>query len=402
MHVQGSISLITPLLPTYARADLAFERGEGVYLYSTDGRRYLDFGAGIAVNAFGHAHPRLVAALTSQAGKVWHTSNLYRVPGQESLAAKLIEASFADTVFFCNSGAEAVECAVKIARRYQSVNGHAGRFRILTFEGAFHGRTLAMIAAGSQAKHMEGFGPKVDGFDNLPFGDLAAVERAIGPETAGILLEPVQGEGGIRAFTPEFMRALRRLADAHGLLLLFDEVQTGLGRTGRLFAYEGLGVEPDVMAIAKALGGGFPVGACLATEAAGAPMTAGSHGSTFGGNPLAMAVANEAFDIVSDPKFLAHVQQMSLRLKQRLAELGDLHPRIIEEVRGEGLLMGLKLRVPNREFMGALREAGLLTVTGGDNTLRILPPLIITEAEIAEGVAILDRVGREFPAPAGG
>ena len=390
--------MITPLLPTYQRADLAFERGEGCTLYTAEGEAYLDFGAGIAVNAFGHAHPRLIAALAAQAQKLWHTSNLYRVPGQESLAAKLVAATFADTVFFCNSGAEAIECAIKITRRYQFAKGLPERFRIITFEGAFHGRTLAAIAAGNQAKYLEGFGPKVEGFDSLPSADYATVKAAIGESTAGILVEPIQGEGGIRVFSPETLRGLRKLADDNGLLLIFDEVQTGLGRTGKLFAHEWSGITPDVMAIAKALGGGFPVGACLATEAAGAAMTAGTHGSTFGGNPLAMAVANEAFDMVSDPKFLAHVRQMSLRLKQRLAELKDLHPNVIEDVRGEGLLIGLKLKVPNREFMAALREARLLTVTGGDNTLRILPPLIAGEAEIAQGMAILDRVAAKFAA----
>jgi acetylornithine/N-succinyldiaminopimelate aminotransferase len=392
--------VITPLLPTYAQADLAFERGQGARLYTAEGEAYLDFGAGIAVNAFGHAHPRLVAALAEQGAKLWHTSNLYRVPGQEILAKKLVAATFADTVFFCNSGAEAIECAIKMTRRYQFTNGRPERFRIITFEGAFHGRTLAAIAAGNQAKYLEGFGPKVDGFDSLPNAEFATVKAAIGEATAGILIEPIQGEGGIRVFSGETLRALRKLADEHGLLLIFDEVQTGLGRTGRLFAYEAAGVTPDIMAIAKALGGGFPVGACLATEAAGKAMTQGTHGSTFGGNPLAMAVANAAFDIASDPAFLAHVRKMELRLKQRLAELADLFPRIIEEVRGQGLLLGLKLKVPNREFAAALREARLLTVPGGDNTLRLLPPLIIGEAEIAEAMDILDRVARAFPVAA--
>lgn len=390
--------MITPLLPTYQRADLAFERGEGARLYTAEGEEYLDFGAGIAVNAFGYSHPKLVAALIEQAGKLWHTSNIYRVPGQEALAKKLIEATFADTVFFTNSGVEAIECAIKIARRYQFSKGRPERFRIITFEGAFHGRTLMAIAAGNQTKYLEGFGPKVDGFDSLPFGDLNAVKAAIGPATAGILLEPIQGEGGIRAFPPEFLRALRKLCDENGLLLIFDEIQTGLARTGHLFAYQAAGVAPDVMAIAKALGGGFPVGACLATEAAGAPMVAGTHGSTFGGNPLAMAVANAAFDLANDPKLWAHVRQMELRLKQRLAELADRHPKVIEEVRGQGLLLGLKLKVPNRDFAAALREAHLLTVPGGDNTIRLLPPLIIGEAEIAEAMDILDRVARTFKA----
>jgi len=381
--------VITPVLPTYARADLAFERGEGCYLFAADGQRYLDFGAGIAVNVLGHAHPRLVAALAEQAGKLWHTSNLYRIPAGERLAERLVAATFADTVFFTNSGAEALECAIKMARKFQSHEGRPERFRIVTFEGAFHGRTLATIAAGGQAKYLEGFGPKVEGFDQVPLGDLEAVKAVVGPETAGILIEPIQGEGGVRSPAPEFLRALRQICDANDLVLIFDEVQTGVGRTGKLFAYEWTGVTPDIMAIAKGIGGGFPMGACLATERAAAGMTAGTHGSTFGGNPLAMAVGNAVLDAVLEPGFLEHVQAVSLRLKQQLAMLKDEYPALIEEVRGQGLLLGLKMRIPNTEFVAALREQHLLTVGAGDNVVRIIPPLVAGDAEIAEATAAI-------------
>lgn len=381
--------MITPVLPTYARADLAFERGEGCYLFAADGQRYLDFGAGIAVNVLGHAHPRLVAALAEQAGKLWHTSNLYRIPAGERLAERLVAATFADTVFFTNSGAEALECAIKMARKFQSHEGRPERFRIVTFEGAFHGRTLATIAAGGQAKYLEGFGPKVEGFDQVPLGDLEAVKAVVGPETAGILIEPIQGEGGVRSPAPEFLRALRQICDANDLVLIFDEVQTGVGRTGKLFAYEWTGVTPDIMAIAKGIGGGFPMGACLATERAAAGMTAGTHGSTFGGNPLAMAVGNAVLDAVLEPGFLEHVQAVSLRLKQQLAMLKDEYPALIEEVRGQGLLLGLKMRIPNTEFVAALREQHLLTVGAGDNVVRIIPPLVAGDAEIAEATAAI-------------
>jgi acetylornithine/N-succinyldiaminopimelate aminotransferase len=315
---------------------VAFERGEGAFLFSTDGRRFLDFGAGIAVNALGHAHPHLVEALNAQAAKLWHTSNLYQVPGQERLAARLVAATFADTVFFCNSGGEALECAIKMARKYHAALGAPQRYRLITFEGAFHGRTLATIAAGGQKKYLDGFGPKVDGFDQVPFVDLDAVRRVIGPETAGILIEPVQGEGGIKPAAPETMRALRALCDEHGLLLVLDEVQSGMGRTGKLFAHEWSGITPDIMAIAKALGGGFPVGACLATERAASGMTTGVHGSTFGGNPLAMAVANAVLDIVFEPAFLEHVNRIANYLHQQLAMIADKHRSVIEEVRGQG------------------------------------------------------------------
>src|SRR5580704_16725952 len=314
------------LMATYARVDLAFERGEGVWLTATDGERYLDLTSGVAVNALGHAHPHLVAAITEQARKVWHVSNLYRIPEAERVAERLCAASFADTVFFCNSGAEAMECAIKMARKYQSVSGKPERYRIITFEGAFHGRTLATLAAGGQKKYLEGFGPVVEGFGQVSFGDLAATRRALVPETAAILIEPIMGEGGVRVVPPEFMRALRRLCDENGLLLVFDEVQTGVGRTGELFAYQRCGVTPDIMALAKALGGGFPLGACLATADAAKGMTTGTHGSTFGGNPLAMAVAGALLDVVLADGFLERVRRTALLLKQRLAEIRDRYP----------------------------------------------------------------------------
>jgi acetylornithine/N-succinyldiaminopimelate aminotransferase len=379
------------LLPTYARVDLAFERGEGAWLYTAEGERYLDFTAGVAVNALGHSHPRLVEALTEQAHKVWHVSNLYRIPEGETLADRLCAASFADTVFFQNSGAEALECAIKMARKYQYVSGRPERYRIITFDGAFHGRTLATIAATGNKKYLEGFGPPVDGFDQVPFADLDAVKRAIGPATAAILIEPIQGEGGVRVVPPTFLRALRQLCDQHGLLLIFDEVQTGIGRTGELFAYQRSGVEPDIMTLAKALGGGFPIGACLATSEASKGMTAGTHGSTFGGNPLAMVVANAVLDVVMADEFIERVRKNSLLLKQRLAELKDRHASVIAEVRGEGLLIGLRMIPQASELVDELRAEKMITVAAGDNVVRLLPPLIIGEDEIAEAIARIDR-----------
>jgi acetylornithine/N-succinyldiaminopimelate aminotransferase len=381
----------THLLPAYARTELAFERGEGAWLTATDGGRYLDFASGVAVNALGHAHPHVVEAITEQAKRLLHVSNLYRIPEGERLADRLCAASFADTVFFCNSGAEAMECVIKMVRKYQSANGHPERYRIITFEGSFHGRTLATLAAAQQKKHLDGFGPVMDGFDQVPLGDITAVKRAIGPETAGILIEPVQGEGGIRTAPPQFFRALRTLCDEHGLLLAFDEVQTGIGRLGEMFGYQRLGVTPDVMGLAKGLGAGFPIGACLATAEASKGMTAGTHGSTFGGNPLAMAVGNAVLDEVLKPGFLDHVRRIALLFKQRLAELKDRHPTVIAELRGEGLLIGLRVLVPNGDVIDALRAEKLLAVGAGDNVVRLVPPLIVAETEIAEAVGCVDR-----------
>ncbi len=382
--------MTSPLLPTYARADIAFEKGEGAWLEASDGARYLDFGGGIAVASLGYAHPHLVGALTAQGQKIWHTSNLFRIPEGERLAQRLVDATFADTVFFTNSGAEAMECAIKMARKYQSTCGHPEKYRIITFEGAFHGRTLATIAAGGQQKYLDGFGPKVDGFDQVPFGDHDALKAAIGPETGAILIEPIQGEGGIRPVPSQCLRGLRALCDAHGLLLIFDEVQTGVGRTGKFFAGELSGVTPDIMAVAKGIGGGFPLGACLATSEAAKGMTAGSHGTTYGGNPLAMAVGNAVLDIVLAEGFLDHVREIGLLLRQRLAELQDRHPRIIELVRGEGLMLGIKTRVNNADFALAARAELLLVIPAGDNVVRLLPPLIISEADVSEAIKRLD------------
>jgi len=400
-NAPGGVPKVEPntqsaLLPTFARAELAFERGDGAWLTSTDGRRYLDFAAGIAVNVAGHSHPRLVSALTEQAGKLWHVSNIYRIPEGERLAKRLTELTFADVVFFTNSGAEALECAIKMARKYHAANGNPERYRLITFEGAFHGRTLATIAAGGQKKYLEGFGPPVEGFDQVAFGDHKALEAAIGPETAGILIEPVQGEGGVRPVPPQCMRGLRELCDKHGILLVLDEVQSGVGRSGKLFAHEWSGITPDIMAVAKGIGGGFPMGACLATREAGKGMVAGTHGSTYGGNPLAMAVGNAVLDVVTAPGFLENVQHMSLRLSQRLAELKDRFPGVIAEVRGSGLLMGLKMQVPNTEFVAALRNEGLLTVGAGDNVVRLLPPLIIGEEEVRYATEAIERAAATF------
>jgi acetylornithine/N-succinyldiaminopimelate aminotransferase len=379
------------LLPTYARVDLAFERGEGAWLVTADGERYLDFTSGVAVNALGHSHPHMIEAVTEQAKKVWHVSNLYRIPEGERLADRLCQASFADTVFFQNSGAEALECAIKMARKYQSASGTPERYRIVTFEGAFHGRTLAALAATGNKKYLDGFGPPMPGFDQVAFGDLAAVKKAIGPETAAILVEPIQGEGGVRVAAPAFLRGLRELCDKHGLLLMFDEVQSGLARTGRLFDYQRSGVEPDIMTLAKALGGGFPIGACLATTEASKGMTVGTHGSTFGGNQLAMAAGNAVLDVMLAPGFLEHVQKVALLFKQRLAELKDRHSSVIAEVRGEGLLMGLRMVPPASAMVDELRNEKMITVAAGDNVVRLLPPLIIGETEVSEAVARIDR-----------
>jgi acetylornithine/N-succinyldiaminopimelate aminotransferase len=379
------------VMETYARQDLVFERGEGTWLITPQGERYLDFASGIAVNALGHAHPRLVAALTEQAHKLWHTSNLYRVAGQERLAERLVAATFAERVFFCNSGAEACEAAIKAARRYHHVSGRPERWRIITFEGAFHGRTLATIAAAGNERYLEGFGPPVDGFDHVPFCDLAAVEAAVGPHTAAVMIEPIQGEGGVNVAPAGFLRALREVCDRHGLLLILDEVQCGMGRTGRLFAHERAGIAPDLMAIAKGIGGGFPLGALLATADAASGMTAGTHGSTFGGNPLATAVGNAVLDAVLEPGFLDGVERKTLRLKQALAAVKDRHPDLVEDVRGEGLLMGMKVKVPVRDVIKAALAERLLVAGASNNVMRLLPPLNVAEEEIAEGADRLSR-----------
>ena len=388
--------MIPALLSNYAPADLSFEKGEGMYLYGNDGRRFLDFMAGIAVSALGHAHPKLVGALTEQAKKVWHVSNIFRIPGQEELAQKLVDATFADAAYFCNSGLEANEAAIKMVRKYFSSNGQPEKYRIITFENSFHGRSLATIAAAGQEKLLEGFGPVVDGFDQVPVGDIEQVKAAIIDETAAIMIEPVLGEGGIQVVAPEFMRALRKLCDERDLLLVLDEIQTGMGRTGKLFAYEHAGITPDILTSAKALGGGFPVGACLAVEKVAKSMTAGSHGSTYGGNPLAMAVAGAVVDVMTEEGFLDHVVQMGNHLKQGLAGVVDRHPDILEEVRGVGLHLGLKCKTENTLLGNKLLELGVLTAKGGDNVVRLLPPLIVEDKQISEFISLLDEACTEL------
>ena len=390
--------MIPAVLPVYSRIDLAFERGEGAYLFTADGKRYLDFASGIAVTSLGHAHPHLVDALVSQGRKLWHTSNVFRIPGQERLAERLTDATFADTVFFTNSGAEAVECGIKIVRKYFDEIGQPERYRIIACANAFHGRTMATIAAGGQAKLLKGFDPVVEGFDHVAFGNLNEMRAAIRPETAAILIEPVQGEGGVRAADPAYLRGLREIADEFGLLLFFDEVQCGMGRTGKLFAHEWAGITPDIMAVAKGLGGGFPVGACLATEKAASCMQPGSHGSTFGGNPLAMAAADAVLDIVLDDTFLARVRAMAALLIEKVDAVVAAHPKVIAARRGLGLLQGLVCAVPNTELNARLLANGLLTVNAGDNVLRLLPPLIIGPEQVDEAAEILDRPCREFSA----
>ena len=379
-------------MPTYARVPIAFERGEGAYLFTAEGRRYLDYGAGIAVNALGHAHPHLVSALSEQAARLWHVSNLYEIPEGERLARRLAERSFADKVFFCNSGAEAMEGVIKLARRYHFHAGQPERYRIITCEGAFHGRTLTTLSAAQNPKHIEGFGPLTEGFDRVAFGNLNELRAAIVPETAAILVEPIQGEGGVREASVDYLRGLRAVCDEFGLLLLFDEVQTGMGRTGKLFAYEWSGVAPDAMGLAKGLGGGFPLGAFLATDKAAAGMTAGLHGSTFGGNPLAMAVGNAVLDVLLDDGFLDRVDGTAQKLLRGLEDLAARHPQIVDEVRGTGMLIGLHSVVPNGDLVGKLMEQGLLTVPAAENVVRLLPPLIVEDAQVEEALGILERV----------
>lgn len=390
--------MITSVMPTYARADIEMVRGEGCYMFDSKGRKYLDFAAGIAVNAFGHGHPHLVDALKRQADLLWHTSNLYRVPGQERVSQRLREATFADTMFFTNSGAEAVECAIKTCRRHHAAQGRPEKYGIITFSNAFHGRTLGTISATDQAKLREGFEPLLEGFTVVPFNDLAAVEAAITPNIGGIMLEPVQGEGGITLATQEFMKGVRALCDKHGLLLILDEIQCGVGRTGTLFTYEQYGIEPDIMAIAKGIGGGFPVGACLATEYAAAGMVAGTHGSTYGGNPLAMAVVDAVLDLMLEPGLMEHVRQMGDRLAQALQQMIPNHPGIFadEPVRGLGLMRGIKCLVPSRELVNHARSEGILAVAGGQDVLRLLPPLNIEQAHIDEAVERLSAAARSF------
>jgi acetylornithine/N-succinyldiaminopimelate aminotransferase len=382
---------MSALMPTYGAPQLAFDRGEGAYLFSTDGRRFLDFASGIAVTALGHAHPHLVAALRDAAEKPWHVSNLFRIPDQERAGARLTEACFADMVFFCNSGAEAVEGGIKAMRRYYAANGQPERYRTITFEGSFHGRTLATISAGKQEKYLQGFGPAVDGFDQVAFGNLNELRAAVTEQTASILIEPVQGEGGIRVADPEYLKGIRAVADEFGLLLMFDEVQAGMGRTGKLFAHQWTDVTPDVMACAKGIAAGFPMGAVLTTAEVGQHMTAGSHGSTFGGNPLASAVSNAVLDVLLEDGFLDHVVETAGLLRAALETLVADRPRVFAEARGSGLMAGLVCVAPNMDVVAAAQDEGLLTVPAGDNVVRLLPPLIIEPAHVDEAAAMLDR-----------
>jgi acetylornithine/N-succinyldiaminopimelate aminotransferase len=391
--------VIPAVMPTYARWDVAVDRGEGCHLYATDGRKFLDFTSGIAVTSLGHCHPHLIAAVTAQAQKLWHVSNLFQIPGQQRLAERLVANSFADTVFFNNSGAEAVELAIKVARKYQSATGHPERYRVIGCHGSFHGRSFATLAAAGAEAYLKGFGPVMDGFDHVAFNNLNEMRAAIGKETAAILVEPVQGEGGVRAPTAGYLKGLRDICDEFGLLLVFDEVQCGMGRTGRLFAHQREGVAPDVMAVAKALGNGFPIGACLASEKAAIGMVAGSHGSTFGGNPLAVAAGNAVLDVMLEPGFFARAERMAGLLRGRLEALVAACPRLFVELRGAGMLLGIRCRdgVAAGDIVAKLRANGLLCLTAGENVLRILPPLVVGESEIAEGMDIIEKVAREWP-----
>lgn len=392
--------MISAVMPTYARADVAFERGEGAYLFDTDGRRYLDFACGIAVTSLGHAHPHLVTALQDQVAKLWHTANLVNIPGQQRLAERLVANSFADTVFFCNSGAEAWEGGVKLIRKHHSQNGQPEKWRLITVGGSFHGRTLAAIAAAKTEKLVKGFGPMADGFDQVAFGNLNELRAAITPETAGICVEPIQGEGGIRPASLDYLRALREVADEFGLLLYLDEIQCGMGRTGKLFAHEWAGITPDVLCAAKGIGGGFPMGAFMATEEAADGMQPGTHGTTFGGNPLAMAAGNAVLDVILEPGFLDEVDRVARILWRKLQQLVADQPTVFKDVRGAGLMLGLVAVPPAGDLIADLRAAGLLTVGASENVIRLLPPLILNDAQIDEAVDILTKVAQDRTADA--
>lgn len=387
---------IPSVLPSYSRAPLTFVKGEGSWLIERDGRRFLDLGGGIAVNCLGHAHPELVKTLQTQSENLWHTSNLYQIPNQQELADKLVAATFADTVFFTNSGTEAMECAVKMARKYHHDNGQPERVKIIAFEGSFHGRTIGMISAAGAEKLTKGFGPLVGGFEHLPLGDQAALAAAMGDDVAAVIIEPVQGEGGIVPVPDQDMKALRELCDQHGVLLILDEIQCGMGRTGKLFAYEWAGITPDIMAVAKGIGGGFPLGACLATARAASGMVAGTHGSTYGGNPLACAVGSKVMDIVADDDFLGGVSNLAGTFRQALEGLVADNPEVFESVRGTGLMLGLKCKVTNMDVVNAGYTQNVLTVPGGDNVVRLLPPLNISQADALDGIARLDAAAKSL------
>ncbi|MFT6446098.1 MAG: acetylornithine/N-succinyldiaminopimelate aminotransferase [Sulfitobacter pontiacus] len=392
------ILMIPSVLPTYSRAPLSFVKGEGSWLIEQDGRRFLDLGAGIAVNALGHAHPALVAALTEQAGQLWHTSNLYEIPQQQELADRLVALSFADTVFFTNSGTEACELAVKMARKYFYDKGQSDRTEIITFSGSFHGRSSAGIAAAGSEKMTKGFGPLLPGFKHIEFGDMEALGAAITDTTAAIMIEPVQGEGGIRPVPDADLKQMRALCDTHGLLLIFDEVQCGVGRTGKMFAHEWAGVTPDIMMVAKGIGGGFPLGAVLATENAAFGMTAGTHGSTYGGNPLGCAVGNAVVNIIGTDAFLDDVNRKAGLMRQKLEGLVASHPDVFESVRGSGLMLGLKCKATNSDVVSAGYRHEVITVPAADNVIRLLPPLNITDEDIAEAVSRLDQAASSLAA----
>ena len=389
--------MVTTVMPTYGRIDIAFDYGEGSYLFTTEGEKYLDFATGIATNSLGHAHPHLVKKLQEQAGKLWHVSNLYNIPEQQRFADRLVENSFADTVFFCNSGAEAIEGALKVARKYQFANGKPERDQIVCATGSFHGRTLTTLSAGDNDKYREGFGPRPGGFKHVAFGNLNEMRAAMNETTAAILVEPIQGEGGINPATAEYLQELRKIADEFDTLLIFDEVQCGMSRSGSLFAYSLAHTEPDIMGLAKGIGGGFPVGAVLATERAAAGMVPGTHGSTYGGNPLAMAAANAVLDIMLEPNFLDSVQEKGDYLKKELDILVKSYPKVMESVRGTGLMLGIKCCVPNLDLMTAFRNHKLLTVVAGENVLRILPPLNVKISELDEAIEIIDKVCKKMP-----
>jgi acetylornithine/N-succinyldiaminopimelate aminotransferase len=388
--------VITAVMPTYGRKDVVFERGEGNYLYAADGRRYVDFTSGIAVNALGHCHPALVKALTEQGSKLWHTSNLFRVGNGEKLAKRLADLTFADTMFFCNSGAEAIEGGIKLIRKYQYVNGQPKRYKIICFQAAFHGRLLNALAATGNEKYLEGFGPPAAGYRHAPLNNANVVRDMIDDETAGILVEPIQGEGGVRETTPEFLKALRAMCEEFGLLLFYDEIHTGFGRTGKLFAYEWSGVAPDVMAVAKGMGGGFPIGAFMATEKAAVGMVPGTHGSTYGGNPLATGVANAVLDVLLQPGFIDGVHERGKYLRSQLEALVKKHPRVFAEARGTGFLQGLRCVVPAGEMVDRLQSLGLLVPPAGENVIRIFPSLIADKAALDEGLAILGKAAESF------
>jgi acetylornithine/N-succinyldiaminopimelate aminotransferase len=390
--------VITPVMPTYGRWDVAVDHGEGCWLYAADGRKFLDFTSGIAVTSLGHCHPYLIDAITAQAKMLWHSSNLFRIPGQERLAERLVANSFADTVFFNNSGAEAVELSLKVARKYQSETGHPERYRVIGCGGSFHGRSFATLAAAGAEAYLKGFGPVMDGFDHVAFNNLNEMRAAVTDRTAAIVVEPVQGEGGVRAPSADYLKGLRDICDEYGLMLVYDEVQCGMGRTGRLFAHEWAGVAPDIMAVAKALGNGFPIGACLATEKAAVGMVPGSHGSTFGGNPMAVAAGNAVLDVMLEPGFFERVNATARAFRGRLEELVNSHPNLFAELRGSGLLLGIRCVAPAGDIVTRLRQNGLLALTAGENVLRLLPPLIVSEAEIDTAMDTLHKVAREWSA----